>query len=165
MLGGIGGRRRRDDRGWNGWMASLTRWTWVWVNLGVGDGQGGLVCCDSWRCRVGHDWVTELNWTECLWKQQKKKKKRRRRRRRERRRKINKNLSHNFQSSIRERGYHHFSSYVYFIKCLIALSFKCFCLQHESQNFESPLILCQKIHFYNMICGECNEFHCLISSF
>ena len=28
---------------------------------GVGDGQGGLVCCDSWSLRVGHDWVTELN--------------------------------------------------------------------------------------------------------
>ena len=27
MLGGIG-----DDRGWDGWMASLTWWTWVWVN-------------------------------------------------------------------------------------------------------------------------------------
>ena len=26
MLGGIGGRRRRDDRGWDGWMASPTRW-------------------------------------------------------------------------------------------------------------------------------------------
>ena len=23
--------RRRDDRGWDGWMASLTWWTWVWV--------------------------------------------------------------------------------------------------------------------------------------
>ena len=32
---------------------------------GVGDGQGGLVCCNLWDCRVGHDWVTELNWTEC----------------------------------------------------------------------------------------------------
>ena len=29
---------------------------------GVGDGQGGLACCDSWGHRVGHDWVTELNW-------------------------------------------------------------------------------------------------------
>ena len=27
MLGGIGGRRKRDDRGWDGWMTSLTRWT------------------------------------------------------------------------------------------------------------------------------------------
>ena len=36
MLGGIGGRRRRDDRGWDGCMASLTQWTslsklWEWV--------------------------------------------------------------------------------------------------------------------------------------
>ena len=31
--------------------------------LGVGDGHGGLACCDSWGCRVGHDWETELNWT------------------------------------------------------------------------------------------------------
>ena len=23
-----------DNRGWNGWMASLTRWKWVWVNSG-----------------------------------------------------------------------------------------------------------------------------------
>ena len=23
-----------DDRGWAGWMASLTRWTWVWMNSG-----------------------------------------------------------------------------------------------------------------------------------
>ena len=26
-LGGIGGRRRGDDRGWDGWMTSPTRWT------------------------------------------------------------------------------------------------------------------------------------------
>ena len=32
--------------------------------LVVGDGQGGLECCSSWGCRVGHDWATELNWTE-----------------------------------------------------------------------------------------------------
>ena len=30
---------------------------------GVGDGQGGLVCCNSWGRRVGHDWATELNWS------------------------------------------------------------------------------------------------------
>ena len=24
----------RDDRGWDGWMTSLTQWTWVWVNSG-----------------------------------------------------------------------------------------------------------------------------------
>ena len=22
-----------DDRGWNGWMASLTRWTWAWASF------------------------------------------------------------------------------------------------------------------------------------
>ena len=34
MLGGTGARGQGDDRGWDGWMASLTRWTWVWVNSG-----------------------------------------------------------------------------------------------------------------------------------
>ena len=29
-----GQRGEGDDRGWDGWMASLTRWTWVWVNSG-----------------------------------------------------------------------------------------------------------------------------------
>ena len=27
----------------------------------VDDGQGSLVCCSPWDCRVGHAWVTELN--------------------------------------------------------------------------------------------------------
>ena len=52
-----------DDRGGNGWMASPTRWAWVWAS------------CRSWRWtgkpgmlqsmglqRVGHDWVTELQY-------------------------------------------------------------------------------------------------------
>jgi len=30
--------------------------------LGVGDGQGSLACYSPWGCRVGHDWVTEVNW-------------------------------------------------------------------------------------------------------
>ena len=29
--------------------------------MASGDGQGGVACCDSWGCRVGHDWATELN--------------------------------------------------------------------------------------------------------
>ena len=33
MLGGIGGGEG-DNRGWDGWMPSLTQWTWVWVNSG-----------------------------------------------------------------------------------------------------------------------------------
>ena len=34
MLGTIEGRKRWDDRGWDGWMASLSQWTWVWVDPG-----------------------------------------------------------------------------------------------------------------------------------
>ena len=63
MLGGIGGRRRRDDRGWVGWHHQLNGREFEWTP-GVGDGQRDLVCCNSWDCRVGHDWVTELNWIE-----------------------------------------------------------------------------------------------------
>ena len=63
MLGGIGGRRRRDNRGWDGWMASQTWWTWFWVTPGVGDGQGGLACCDSWG-HIELDTTEQLNWTE-----------------------------------------------------------------------------------------------------
>ena len=32
MLGKIEVRRRGDDRGWDGWMASPTLWTWVWAS-------------------------------------------------------------------------------------------------------------------------------------
>ena len=33
MLGKTEGGREGDDRGWDGWMASLTRWTWVWARF------------------------------------------------------------------------------------------------------------------------------------
>ena len=46
--------------GWHHW---LNGHEFGWT-LGVGDRQGGLVCCNSWGRRVGHDWATELNWTE-----------------------------------------------------------------------------------------------------
>ena len=35
---------------------------------GVGDGQGGLAYCSAWCCKVRHDWVTELNWTEWVYR-------------------------------------------------------------------------------------------------
>ena len=66
MLGKIEGRRRRGDRGWDGWMASPTQWTWVLVTLGFVDRQGCLAYCSSW----GHkESVTamQLNWTELNW--------------------------------------------------------------------------------------------------
>ena len=60
-----GGRRRRDDRGWDGWMASLTQWTWVWVNSESWWWTGRPDMLWFMRSqRVGHDWVTELNWSE-----------------------------------------------------------------------------------------------------
>ena len=31
---GLGAGGEGDDRGWDGWMASPTRWTWVWVDPG-----------------------------------------------------------------------------------------------------------------------------------
>ena len=67
MLGKIEGGRRGDDRGWDGWMASLTQWTWVGASSrGVGDGQGSLACCSSWA-RKESDMTEWLNWTELNW--------------------------------------------------------------------------------------------------
>ena len=34
MLGKIEGGRRRNDRGWDGWISSLTQWPWVWTSSG-----------------------------------------------------------------------------------------------------------------------------------
>ena len=64
MLGGIGGRRSRDDKGCDCWMASPTRWTWVWVNSRSWwwTERPGILRFMGWQ-RVGHDWATELNWT------------------------------------------------------------------------------------------------------
>ena len=62
---GLGAGGEGDDRGWDGWMASVTRWTWVWVNSGSWwwTGRPGMLWFMGSQ-RVGHDWATELNWTE-----------------------------------------------------------------------------------------------------
>ena len=54
-----------DDRGWDGWMASPTRWTWVWANSGSWwwTGRPGMLGFMGLQ-RVGHDWAIELNWTD-----------------------------------------------------------------------------------------------------
>ena len=61
ILGKIEGRRRKgwqrmrwwDDRGWDGWMISLTWWTWIWASSG------------SWW-RIGrpgfNHWVWKIPW-------------------------------------------------------------------------------------------------------
>ena len=59
-VGGEGG-----DRGWDGWMASLTQWTWVWVTSGSWWWTERSGVLQSMRLqRVGHDWAAELNWID-----------------------------------------------------------------------------------------------------
>ena len=65
MLGGIVGRRRRGTTEMRWWKASPTWWTWVWVNPGSWwwTGRPGMPQSIESQ-RVGHNWRTELNWTE-----------------------------------------------------------------------------------------------------
>ena len=62
---GLGAGGEGDDRGWDGWMASLTRCAWVWVNSRSWwwTGMSGMLQFMGLQ-RVRHDWATELNWTE-----------------------------------------------------------------------------------------------------
>ena len=48
-------------------MASPTQWMWVWVNSGSWwwTGRPGMPQFMGSQ-RVGHDWATELNWTELI---------------------------------------------------------------------------------------------------
>ena len=64
---GLGAGGEGDDRGWDGWMASLTQWAWVWVGSGrwCWTGRTGVLQLIRFQ-RVGHDWATELNWTEIV---------------------------------------------------------------------------------------------------
>ena len=68
MLGGIGGRRRRGRQRMR-WLDGITDSmymslselrSWWWT--------GGLACWFMGSQRVGHDWLTELNWTVTSWK-------------------------------------------------------------------------------------------------
>ena len=54
-----------NDRGWDGWMASPRQWTGVWISSGSWQRTGKPGVLQSMGLqRGGHDWVTELNWTE-----------------------------------------------------------------------------------------------------
>ena len=59
---GCGEEGEGDYRGWNGWMASPTRWTGLSVNSGSWwwTGRPGVLRFMGSQ-RVGHDWATELN--------------------------------------------------------------------------------------------------------
>ena len=72
---GLGAGGEGDNRGWDGWMVSLTRWTWVWVNSGIWwwTGRPGVLQFMRFQ-RVVQDWATELKLTctnldTSLWEQ------------------------------------------------------------------------------------------------
>ena len=61
MLGRLEAGGEGDDREWDGWMASLTRW--VWASSGSWWWTENPVVLQSLRLqRVKHNWVIELNW-------------------------------------------------------------------------------------------------------
>ena len=60
---GLGAGGEGDDGGWDGWMASLTRWKWVSVNSGSWwwTGRPGVLQFMGSQ-RVRYDWATDLIW-------------------------------------------------------------------------------------------------------
>ena len=58
---GLRGGGELDDRGWDGWIASLTQWTWVWVN----SRSWWWICRPGVLQFMGLQSRTQLsNWTE-----------------------------------------------------------------------------------------------------
>ena len=62
---GLGAGGEGDNRRWDIWIASPTRWTWVWVNSRSWwwTGKPGVLQSMGSQ-KVRHDWATELN---CWW--------------------------------------------------------------------------------------------------
>ena len=48
-----------EDRGWDGWMASLTPWTWVWVSSGSWWWPGKPGVLQSMGVTKRHNWAIE----------------------------------------------------------------------------------------------------------
>ena len=61
------GQKEKGMTGWDDWMASPAWWTWLWVDSGSWwwTGRPGVLRCMGSQ-RVGHDWATELNWTDTV---------------------------------------------------------------------------------------------------
>ena len=50
-----------DNRGWDGWMASLTRWTWIWASIRKEHDR------EAWRSvihGVANSWTRLIYWTQ-----------------------------------------------------------------------------------------------------
>ena len=60
---GLGAGGEGDDRGWDGWMASLIWWHVFGWSPGECDDHGGLGCCSSWR-RKESDMTEQLFWSD-----------------------------------------------------------------------------------------------------
>ena len=63
-LEGLGAGGERDDREWDGWMASPSRWMWVCVNSGSWwwIRRPGVLLFMGLKSRTGQRDLSELNW-------------------------------------------------------------------------------------------------------
>ena len=52
---------KRDHRGWDGWVASLTQWTWVWTSSRRWWRTEKSRCCSPWGRKESQTWLS--NWT------------------------------------------------------------------------------------------------------
>ena len=66
MLGRLKATGEGDDRGWDGWMASLTQWAWVWINSRSWwwTGRPGMLQSMGSQSQTQLRKRTGLNWTE-----------------------------------------------------------------------------------------------------